>query len=1216
MRNVKIVLAMMAVLGMALFGFCGQAANTTQNCTTWVDPVLHVEFPQRLADLQLRTRRVYNQGDDDYSLRYDSDESADLEHGGRHLDLYVFTYDRKPMPDGVNERVLEHLKGAAAAIVKANAYNNVKALGTICEGSLPTCGLKYYWTSHTLKFPKNEKSHVSVSLVFAWRNRFIKLRYSEPVLRGRMEPCETLPKSLQDITRALDGLIAGAIKASREDFYSIDDPAKALAALRRKWLGVEERVPMSEMPDYTEKFRQLDEYQVWCARKSKERAGVFEKVSRDGIRLKIEPPVWYYNLACAHGIQGNREESISALEQAVVAGYNDVDHAQKDEDLALVRGDARFGKLMEMAACIKKGWREPLQTLRVGGDSVRLGERNISWGFNDMSYSVHATGLNSNAIFYLDHNVAHRVPLVEDLVAAEYARELHEAGRDVGPANFHFVDLDRRCYAPALLGCTASYRGPTNDARSVYARLCSSRESAGNEMRHLLKFNVLGVYGIAGDYGRDGIDRLMAVFPGALAFHDSGDADDFVCLCADAYRAMPPAVRNAGGIKQVIDLVRRGQKCVNSESDFMSGIAQRPALSIDDIDVRKVLHAARNMKEPYPDLPIVFDAELDFKATPVNDLWVAPYDRPLMVRSPLHAGFVARWAEKTGKLLVKVRKGEGEFVWKVLQGDGAKIRFNKLSDVNEGGVLLEQMGIEVDYHPAFEVALPGGKKLKTSRVDIGCFRVVGGRASLPAVVSVLFMPAETREYGGNGRLVSIDYSKAQVADWLPWYCPKANFRDVFHWNEAGKLEGWTRTCPDGASRDFTRNGLVVQSRDRLGRPTDVRRSLAMTWMQKLDPFVTAGKAFEAQRAAFGSQYDRDDGNPLGLTLQWQYTYADDADTFGKPSPKPSKPFTYRPELCRRADFSEACGFRLPLSDQLRLGYGRHCIYKYDVDGDYLATDLFRPDHPDELKKKGLTPPAKLKKMRFCAWTSSADDGWKIDADSYERECSQALVELSDGVYRMKKEQERKVEEQAYYSVRDTYLYQQVMGEINAYKKLDATYPRCDHKTIRRLMSAPAMRLDPKRVQVCGQDPVLLPDDLPEGIVQTIGAWKIAPTFYFAIVAEPRSEMGDRSYRFIQTNEKTGLVIAVYSLTELPSRAIGNTILALLRGDPKALNNLAVLLYAEIVNPQDYDEGAVVQILRLAALQGGEPTAAYNLGVLYENRGEKGKAMEFYKGKKE
>ena len=735
MRRVKTV---MAVLGLALFSYCGQGANTTLHCTTWTDPVLHVAFPRRLAGLQMRTRSVYDRGDDDYSLRYDSDESAGLESGGGHLDLYIFTFDRKPMPDGVNEKVLEHLKGVAAAIVKANVYNNVKALGMICEGTLPTCGLKYYWTSHTLKFQKNEDLHMSVSLVFAWRNRFVKLRYSEPVLRGRAEPCETLPKSLQDITQALDGLIAGAIEASKADVYSIGDPAKALAALRRKWLGVGERVSTYDMPDYTEKFRKLAEYQAWCALKIKERAGVLEKVSREGIRLKILPAVWYYNLACAHGIQGNREEVITALEQAVAAGYNEVDHAKKDEDLALVWQDARFGKLMEMAACIKRDWREPLETLRVSGDSVRLDERNIFWGFDDMSYSVHATGLNSNAIFYLDHNVAHRVPMVEDLIAVEYAGKLREAGRDVGPANFHFIDLDRRCYAPTLLGCTASYKGPANEARSVYARLCSSREAAVNEIRHLLKFNVLGVYGIADDYGRGGVDRLMAVFPGALAFHDSGDADDFVCLCADAYRAMSPAVREAGGIKQVIDLVRRGQKCVNSESDFMSGVAQRPALSIDDIDVRKMLNTARSMKEPYPDMPLIAEAKLGFKATPVNGPKSAPNDRPLMVRSPLHAGFVARWAEKTGKLLVKVRKDEGAFTWKVLQGDEAKIRFNKLPDVSEEGVQLEQMEIEVDYHPAFEVALPGGKKLKTSRVDIGCFRVVGGRASLPAVVSVLF----------------------------------------------------------------------------------------------------------------------------------------------------------------------------------------------------------------------------------------------------------------------------------------------------------------------------------------------------------------------------------------------------------------------------------------------------------------------------------------------
>ena len=116
----------------------------------------------------------------------------------------------------------------------------------------------------------------------------------------------------------------------------------------------------------------------------------------------------------------------------------------------------------------------------------------------------------------------------------------------------------------------------------------------------------------------------------------------------------------------------------------------------------------------------------------------SPWIFPSTATLPFLVAKVIGVLPSDSSLLVKVRKDEGAFTWKVLQGDEAKIRFNKLPDVSEEGVQLEQMEIEVDYHPAFEVALPGGKKLKTSRVDIGCFRVVGGRASLPAVVSVLF----------------------------------------------------------------------------------------------------------------------------------------------------------------------------------------------------------------------------------------------------------------------------------------------------------------------------------------------------------------------------------------------------------------------------------------------------------------------------------------------
>ena len=62
-------------------------------------------------------------------------------------------------------------------------------------------------------------------------------------------------------------------------------------------------------------------------------------------------------------------------------------------------------------------------------------------------------------------------------------------------------------------------------------------------------------------------------------------------------------------------------------------------------------------------------------------------------------------------------------------------------------------------------------------------------------------------------------------------------------------------------------------------------------------------------------------------------------------------------------------------------------------------------------------------------------------------------------------------------------------------------------------------------------------------------------------------------------------------------------LAAERGDPVAIHNLAVLMYAEIVNPGEYSEEAVTVLLEGLARR-DHATATYNLGVMAENRGEK------------
>lgn len=53
-----------------------------------------------------------------------------------------------------------------------------------------------------------------------------------------------------------------------------------------------------------------------------------------------------YNLACAEALAGRSAKALEALARAVDAGYTDASHAEEDEDLASIRGEAAFARAL------------------------------------------------------------------------------------------------------------------------------------------------------------------------------------------------------------------------------------------------------------------------------------------------------------------------------------------------------------------------------------------------------------------------------------------------------------------------------------------------------------------------------------------------------------------------------------------------------------------------------------------------------------------------------------------------------------------------------------------------------------------------------------------------------------------------------------------------------------------------------------------------------
>ena len=1184
------------------------AAVETESCERWDDIGTNLALPEEIAGMRMQTRRVY--GKNDMSFGYGSRELVAGTDGQRVLTLYLYKRAGVELEtDGVGDDVRKEMTSVVEAVrVRPDReFTSVEVLEKERLGKIG--GTDCLIAEFAYKGGKARRDMRGWALVCSFMGRFLKLRYSECVTDA---DGKARPSSWPDVIKAVGRLMDRAKRDRAVDVYAVADATNRLAAICRKWVGADNRVSMWKMPNYGEKFLEIDRLQGWCAVKPEERYSQFEEAVREAIYLRIEPAVWYYNLACALAVQEKKDAAFEAFEQAVAAGYGTdggTEHAQRDSDLVSLTNDVRFVALCAaMDADGRTSVTEPRQFAEEVGGFVRLSDENVYFALKDAMYSVYLLTSNVCPVVYVNHHENHPDIPCDGLVNVIYPKEAHEERRDIAFADISFLNFDRShrlrrpSCCPTVVASNWAYGDDRlNGTTSIPAGFGLSSANAGREWRLLFEHNVLGVYAAAADYWTDGIDRFMGWYPGCVAYAGGPEeADKFVVLFRDIVRALPKEFRSSAALL-ALNLIRHGQKCVKTEADFMSGKAQRPVLRFADIDAKKVVDAAAGMsaEAPLPTPPLLKQEKTRaLSGLPVTDVWDWPYaaDSSCYAMSAYHAAFFARGGERTfcctaGLYPVK----RGKFVWKVLQGDEKKVRIlPKAEDMSE-------IRLEVDYHKVFDVTLADGTKQKTSRVDVGCFLVdTNGVASVPAIVSVYFSPNETREYDKDGRLVSIDYTKRQIERYCPNLCPKGDWKDVFHWTDDGRLSGWTRTYADGqghvTTNVFTRDGLVIDTRDALGRPKDVHRSMRSTWMQTLEPTNMTGDAAVEQLAWRGHRHDRKEGDLSEMTLAWQYTYRDDADRFGKSSPKEAKPFAYRPELCRRADFIDpSTGFRLPFLDQVGLGYEIYTSYKHDIVGEF-PNDFKRVDSALALKDEGLVPPKTLKRMKFCKWTPSTNDIWKVESDLARLLKQKALWELADGSCRYENA-----------SVNDTYRTLNLASEVLAYEALDRNYRRCKTDEVKKLFARVSEEDWADYLIVEGE--CVFDEEFPPKKKRTITAWRIADGIYFCIDANRRDGACFRRYFFRMQDKETG-EDATYSFSDLPSLAIGNTVIAAERGDPVAIHNLAVLIYAEIVNPGEYSEEAVTVLLEGLAKR-DRAMATYNLGVMAENRGEKNIAARRY-----
>ena len=1152
-------------------------AAETKPVRSWSDPVLKVTFPGRLAGLELQSRSTYGRGDLDYSLGYKA-SGDETSVDGEWLDVYVYTREGK---DAVQGNVESEASEALAMVRRvmegygASVSSDSRKLVQVWErtGFTNNVALCEYAGE------KIGGRFASVISVTAHAGRFVKLRYSVPTGAGDYVPA----RRFGEICFALDSLFAESERRAKMDVYAAEGAEALLEKLREKWPGAGERVPQWKMPGMAHLVVELDAASRWCAEEYASRLKEFENVSRRGIESKTDPDTWYYNLACAMSLQKRADEAFEALEQAVAAGFDDAEHAEKDVDFANIKSDARFARLVAaMRVVAEKAPPHGVEPLHPAGGDCIVGEANVHYNAFAQSYRCAIDTTDRKTVVFIGNDQGRAAPC-EGLLEPSFDEEADDLGAISESACFHFeYDPDgknRELWCPTIV---ANAEEKEDFFSCIPASLAADGESANCELRHE-QWNVLGVYAAKG-FGADGTDPLPFWCPGFIA-HSGGveEGDKFVKLAADIIRALPFEVVEEGfPVGQLVQkIVRSSQKGVEGEEGFKSGRAMRPVLDFADVDVDRAIAAAKSVDPKHlPPMSPFF-----VKATPAFPATILDGDF-MIVQSAHHAGVIANWIDRTGVLDVefKLADEDASVEWKVLAGDAGRVSFEPMGS--------GRTRIRIDWHEPFEEKFPSGRRLKSARVDIGCFAVRDGAASMPSVVSVYFPPTQRREYEPDGRLRFVDYTDCKWPGILFSACPRGAWRDEPHYfgDKADEVTGWTRymTSADGGvtTEEFTAEGLVVMTRDELGRPKRCRKDLRAEWYQAILAY-SGGKEDAESFTLLSAKYDALSDPPVGdnaTTLVWEYDYG---GTNGTKELRPVAPvqFRHRPELCPAADFGAESGFGLPLLAQMRIGYDMYSEYKLG---------------------RVPQPPSARTKLRFAKGVPSDKSRWPADADEFEAAAAKHLFELADGACRATVDDGagKKKEKEDYFSVEWTRITMNRASEYAAFIGMNK-FSRCSEDEVLAALSSRTNDLDVAKVYVNnGNAPLEDGGALPKGKSVSCVMWAITDALRFGVLTDFNSRFEGRRHFFCMVG-KSGEALTWDWFEEFPTRAIGDTMLMAACHDPDAVNNLAVLMHAGVCNPGSRSRPAVEKLLEFAS-KGGCEAAARNLKALRGGSGEKAK----------
>ena len=579
-----------------------------------------------------------------------------------------------------------------------------------------------------------------------------------------------------------------------------------------------------------------------------------EEVCRKAVSVFTEDGTWHYNLACALARQGKRSEALDTLEKAVELGYVDAKSMAADNDLATLRRDKRFAKILERAGEID---RDPALNAKMArpvplAPEVEISAKNTIWDMNMGGFMVllmgpekckptadtnlfvklpgkageelrawqkEGTAAGNAGDLYDNHDGGHSTldtRLFPELSKTTYSADAKRYGAHTGLALFTFA------MRPAI--------GNSSTARTMGPDWRSCAREAMASYPHLLLMqylaNTVYVYPQHHDYRADKHhDVFFSRSPYCFISPASSWSDKAILVeLAGALAAMRPETKDflthSRSIAPTLQyLMHSSLTNVVKREDYLTPQAHPVLFDGGAVDTRKLLELAHSLKpDNLPPLPVIRVTGEETGAKAGRDFFDLSTgerfcDTPAMVARVFRGMDYSR----TIRLSADGSRDAGghplTYHWILLQGDPERTRIRPLDPTSQS------VEVEIDYQgPLFDT--PYG--MKSSRVDIALIVDNGTHYSPPAFFTYFFLNNEIRRYSSDKkRILSVDYASAATNYVDPHLSLPKDWKDVYAYDKAGVLTGWTRFHKDDpAGTAFTAEGFRVLRFGRDGKPEE------------------------------------------------------------------------------------------------------------------------------------------------------------------------------------------------------------------------------------------------------------------------------------------------------------------------------------------------------------------------------------------------------------